>query len=108
MEQVDIVDVRINKQVHNGEIDLRQDIIDGLSRPTGEKELPTLLLYDERGLRLFEEITIRADEYYPFAAEERILKENASEIVEAMTRSRSASGTAKGSKQTTILELGAG
>ena len=51
------------------EFDILQDIKKGL-RPDkgGEKKLPTLLLYDEAGLRLFEKITY-LDEYYLTNAE---------------------------------------
>lgn len=51
------------------EFDILQDIKKGL-RPEngGEKKLPTLLLYDEAGLRLFEKITY-LDEYYLTNAE---------------------------------------
>jgi hypothetical protein len=51
------------------EFDILQDIKKGL-RPEddGEKRLPTLLLYDEAGLRLFEKITY-LDEYYLTNAE---------------------------------------
>jgi uncharacterized SAM-dependent methyltransferase len=51
------------------EFDILQDIKSGL-RPEngGEKTLPTLLLYDEAGLRLFEKITY-LEEYYLTNAE---------------------------------------
>ncbi|KAL4243691.1 EgtD Methyltransferase Superfamily protein [Abortiporus biennis] len=68
----------------NGISDIRQEIIQGLSFPAGEKKLPTLLLYDERGLRLYDEITTKAPEYYLFAAEEEILKNSADDIVQLM------------------------
>ncbi|KAL9022796.1 MAG: hypothetical protein Q9185_000059 [Variospora sp. 1 TL-2023] len=46
----------------------------------GEKKLPTLLLYDERGLKLFEEITY-LDEYYLTNTEIEVLQNHASRIV---------------------------
>ena len=49
----------------------------GLSGP--HKELPSKLFYDERGSRLFDEIT-RLEEYYPTRTEMKILKDNISEI----------------------------
>ena len=51
------------------EFDILQDIKTGL-RPEngGEKRLPTMLLYDEAGLRLFEKITY-LEEYYLTNAE---------------------------------------
>jgi hypothetical protein len=61
----EIIDIRPGPT----EFDILQDIKKGL-RPEngGEKKLPTLLLYDEAGLRLFEKITY-LDEYYLTNAE---------------------------------------
>ena len=58
------------------------------------KELPPVWLYDERGSRLFEQIT-RLPEYYPTGREQEILSAHASEIA-ASTEAR------------TLVELGAG
>ena len=44
-----------------------------------EKQLPTILLYDERGLRLFEEITY-LEEYYLTNAEIEALKTHSDSI----------------------------
>jgi len=68
------------------------DVRDGLSRTP--RELSPKYFYDERGSRLFEEIT-RLPEYYLTRAEREILLANASEIVET-TGAR------------TLVELGAG
>ena len=38
------------------EIDLKAEIIKQLNPEHGPKQLPTLLLYDEKGLQLFEEV----------------------------------------------------
>ena len=46
-----------------------------------EKKLPTLLLYDEKGLTLFEDITY-LDEYYLTNAEIEVLERYADQIVE--------------------------
>lgn len=95
----EIVDVH----AHETSEDLRaiqQQILDGLQRP--EKNLPTLLLYDERGLRLYDDITTKVPEYYLFGAEEEILKNHASEIVAAIHRP---TGLIAGEK---VIELGAG
>jgi L-histidine N-alpha-methyltransferase len=64
----------------------------GLSAPF--KELPPKYFYDERGSRLFEEIT-ELPEYYPTRAERAILDARASEIVDAAGAS-------------TLIELGSG
>jgi uncharacterized SAM-dependent methyltransferase len=56
----------------------------GLQKPQGQRTLPTILLYDEQGLRLYDEITTKVPEYYLFPAEEEILREHGSEIVRLM------------------------
>lgn len=50
---IDIIDIR-----HDSiEINLKDEILKSLEVPTmGSKSLPTLLLYDEKGLQLFEEV----------------------------------------------------
>lgn len=76
-------------------IDLRKAIISGLNEypPT----LPTLLLYDEPGLKLFEKITY-LDEYYLTNCEIAILKTKSDEIVKRM-----------GLKdESVVIELGSG
>ncbi|KAM5506803.1 hypothetical protein McanMca71_001708 [Microsporum canis] len=70
---VDIVDIRRNSL----ESSLVQDIYHGLQAK--EKSLPTLLLYDTKGLRLFEDITY-LDEYYLTNAEIEVLTANAAKI----------------------------
>lgn len=83
--------------------DIAQTIDDGLSRRIGQKELPTILLYDERGLRLYDDITTGAPEYYLFGAEEQILKDSANDIVKIMHGS-----TNEVVSDEVVLELGAG
>ncbi|BFZ59627.1 hypothetical protein YB2330_000641 [Saitoella coloradoensis] len=74
---------------------LRSSILDGLNAPGGQKTLPTLILYDERGLQLFEDITY-LDEYYLTASEIDVLK-------------REAGGIAARIKEgSVIVELGSG
>ncbi|EFR02392.1 meiotically up-regulated 158 protein [Nannizzia gypsea CBS 118893] len=70
---VDIVDIR-GTNLQNS---LSQDIYHGLQAT--EKSLPTLLLYDTKGLRLFEDITY-LDEYYLTNAEIKVLEANAAKI----------------------------
>lgn len=51
--KVDIIDIR-----HDAvEISLKDKIVKSLNPQEGSKRLPTLLLYDERGLQLFEEVS---------------------------------------------------
>ncbi len=98
----DILQLR-SSAVVSPSADIAQTIDDGLSRPTGQKELPTILLYNERGLRLYDDITIGAPEYYLFGAEEQILKEHADDIVRVMHGS-----TNEVVSEEVVLELGAG
>ncbi|KAF2121345.1 C-type lectin protein [Lophiotrema nucula] len=73
-----IIDIRVGPT----EFDILQDIKKGL-RPEngGEKRLPTLLLYDEAGLRWFEKITY-LDEYYLTNAEIEVLEKYADDIAQ--------------------------
>ncbi|KAG8807116.1 hypothetical protein FRC19_006856, partial [Serendipita sp. 401] len=79
-----------------------REVLDGLSKPTGQRTLPTILLYDERGLRLYDDITTKAPEYYLFAAEEQILCDDAPEIIRLMH----GGGPVRNGE--ILLELGAG
>jgi hypothetical protein len=49
----DIIDIRH----HAVEINLKDEIMKSLRPQSGPKTMPTLLLYDERGLQLFEEVS---------------------------------------------------
>lgn len=102
-KQVDIVDAR--KQAATSPLRLlRDDILRGLGLPVGQKTLPTMLLYDERGLRLYDMITTEAPEYYYlFPAEEEILKAHGDDIAGYMH----ASSRPKVENET-VIELGAG
>ncbi|KAI0365693.1 DUF323 domain-containing protein [Pilatotrama ljubarskyi] len=83
---------------------IHDQVIQGLSQPVGQKWLPTMLLYDERGLRIYDEITTDAPEYYLFSAEEEILKNKADDIVKVMR-----AGVSDGAPmEEVVVELGAG
>jgi uncharacterized SAM-dependent methyltransferase len=84
---------------------LREEILAGLSKPVGQRSLPTILLYDERGLRLYDDVTTHSPEYYLFGAEENILKAYADEIVSAM---RGGAAQRAPPQDEIVLELGAG
>jgi len=90
------VDVIVSSPESGGDADRRRamlaDVRDGLSRRP--RVLPSKYFYDERGSRLFEEIT-RLPEYYLTRAEREILLARASQIVEC-------------SGARTLVELGAG
>ena len=73
-----IIDIRSDTASFN----IKKDIISGLNPSSGEaKTLPTLLLYDDPGLRLFEEITY-LDEYYLTGEEITVLGKYADRIAE--------------------------
>ncbi|EKD20037.1 uncharacterized protein L3040_002286 [Drepanopeziza brunnea f. sp. 'multigermtubi'] len=77
--KIDIIDIR-----HNAvEMSLKDEIVKSLKPQEGPKRLPTLLLYDERGLQLFEEITY-LEEYYLTNAEIDVLQRSACNIAEAI------------------------
>jgi probable methyltransferase len=90
------IDTIIHASTSDGDEERRRamlaDVRDGLSRTP--RELSPKYFYDERGSRLFEEIT-QLPEYYLTRAEREILLSNAAEIVQT-TRAR------------TLVELGAG
>ncbi|KAF7985929.1 hypothetical protein HWV62_43852 [Athelia sp. TMB] len=104
---IQIVDVRAAAEHaagSDGEADnIPRQILAGLAQPTNLKTLPTLLLYNERGLRLYDDITTEAPEYYLFAAEEEILRDHADDIVSVM---HSREGEILPGE--VVLELGAG
>lgn len=77
--EVEILDIRVNKA--GLESSLMDDIVAGLKKEAGEKTLPTLLLYDDLGLKLFEEITY-LDEYYLTNTEIGILEKYAENMAE--------------------------
>jgi len=82
---------------------LRADVLQGLAEPP--RTLPPKWFYDERGSRLFEEIT-RLPEYYPTRAEQEILTRRAPDIARA-TRARSLVELGSGSSRKTRLLLDA-
>ena len=72
---------------------LQSAVVEGLS--AARKSLPSRFLYDERGSKLFEQIT-RLDEYYPTRAESEILRDRAGDIA------------AFGGRGVLLIEYGAG
>ena len=84
------IDVHLNPD--EVRMQMRTDAVAGLQGD--EKSIPPVWFYDERGSRLFEEIT-QLPEYYPTRAERALLEEHAPAIAER-------------SKADTLVELGAG
>ncbi|KAI1775237.1 C-type lectin protein [Hypoxylon cercidicola] len=87
----DIIDIRQAAV----EINLKEEIPKLLRPQEGPRKLPTLLLYDEKGLQLFEEITF-LEEYYLTNYEIQVLRRSAACIAKAIP-----SGSL-------VLELGSG
>ncbi|KAH8550613.1 hypothetical protein BGW37DRAFT_497697 [Umbelopsis sp. PMI_123] len=83
-ESYQIIDIRPpeNNQTSDAFCDsnLVESIISGLDQPFNNKKIPTLVLYDSRGLQLFDQITY-LPEYYLTNAEIDILQRKCSEIV---------------------------
>ena len=97
-EGVPIIDIRSISHSTTGaalEDGIRASVLSGLSQPYNEKVLPGLLLYNEEGLRLFEQITYQPG-YYLTGLEIDILSKYATEIANAIPDG------------TLLLELGAG
>jgi dimethylhistidine N-methyltransferase len=72
---------------------MREEVLSGLSRRP--RHLSPKFLYDERGARLFEEIT-QLEEYYPTRTEVAILREHLPEMAERL------------GAESTIVEFGSG
>jgi L-histidine Nalpha-methyltransferase / hercynylcysteine S-oxide synthase len=89
---VTIFDIRRDRE----EYSILEDIKQGLRPPDGSpKTLPTLLLYDVDGLKLFEKITY-LEEYYLTGAEIEVLEKYSDSIAERIPAG------------SIVLELGSG
>ena len=64
--------------------DLVDTILDSLDKPTHQKSIPTYILYDTKGLQLFDQITYLEDEYYLTRAELDILDHHANDIADRL------------------------
>ncbi len=92
LDHLDVIDIRRGKIEHS----LRAEIFEKLQPAPGEeKQMPTTLLYDETGLKLFEKITY-LDEYYLTNNELEVLSTYADEIAQRIHPG------------TMMLELGSG
>lgn len=74
--------------------ELVRSIIDGLTT-NNPKLVPSMILYDNRGLQLYEKVT-NTDEYYLTRCEEDILNKDVDQITEFISSGSS------------IIELGSG
>lgn len=84
-----VYDIRRNKEP----LDLKKQILDGLS--SSDPELPSLLLWDDEGLRLFDAFS-KTPDYYLRSKEMEILEHHVEDMAE-----RIPSGSA-------LIELGCG
>ena len=80
----------------------RSDVLAGLAQR--QKAIPARWFYDERGSRLFEDIT-KLDEYYPTRAETEILRERGGEFAELIGPDRAVVEFGSGSSVKTPLLL---
>lgn len=76
-------------------INLKHEIKAGLHAQQGEKTLPTLLLYDNKGLKLFENITY-LEQYYLTGHEIEVLTQHADNIADRIPN------------EALVVELGSG
>jgi hypothetical protein len=76
--------------------DLVDTILESLDKPLHHKFIPTYILYDKKGLQLFDQITQLDDEYYLTGAELDILQTKSDDIVDRLQNG------------SVIFELGAG
>ncbi|ORY63132.1 C-type lectin protein [Pseudomassariella vexata] len=88
---LDIIDIR----QESVELNLKEEIHSMLRPQEGPRRMPTLLLYDEKGLQLFEKITY-LEEYYLTNYEIEVLRSAAAQMAQEI-----ASGSI-------LLELGSG
>lgn len=77
--RLDIIDIRRAAV----ELNLKEEIHHLLRPQEGPRRLPTLLLYDERGLQMFEKITY-LEEYYLTNSEIQVLRRSARAIAKAI------------------------
>lgn len=90
-------------------IEVLRDQSIGLSRSEllsnlKKKEIPTILLYDEQGLKLFEKIT-HLPEYYLTSTESAILRDNATDLVAEIGAGSVVLELGSGNLQKTVIVL---
>ncbi|KAF8056893.1 histidine-specific methyltransferase [Lyophyllum atratum] len=102
MSEIQILDIRGSKDEAGAIPHLPNEILQGLLKPPGHRTLPSEILYDEVGLKLYNGGvgTSWSEWYYLFPAEKQILDEHGHDIAKLLKRS------SKG--EAVIIELGAG
>ncbi|GAA5797533.1 hypothetical protein EDC94DRAFT_599050 [Helicostylum pulchrum] len=76
--------------------DLVDTILESLDKPLNHKSIPTYILYDKKGLQLFDKITQLDDEYYLTGAELDILTRKSDDMIKRLQNG------------SVLFELGAG
>lgn len=89
-----IIDIRSSR---DSPLDLDSQTLEGLCQPYGSKFLPSLLLWDDKGKSLYEDI-LATKHYYPFHVEKELLEQHMHEIAASIA----SSGTDM------LVELGSG
>lgn len=101
MPPIQVLDIRGSKDALGSIPHLRTEILQGLLKPPGLRTLPPETLYDEIGLRMYNDGMKAWEEwYYPMNAEKQILKVYGDEIAALLPTS--ANGEA------VFIEFGAG
>nr|AXS67848.1 L-tryptophan methyltransferase [Psilocybe serbica] len=101
MPRIQVLDIRGSKESVGSTPHLRAAILEGLLKPPGSRTLPSETLYDEVGLKMYNDgMKAWAEWYYPVEAERQILERYGRDIAKLFTTS------AKG--KAVLIELGAG
>ncbi|KAK4041641.1 histidine-specific methyltransferase [Parachaetomium inaequale] len=90
-----IIDIRSSDACLLDNLDT--SILDGLSQPHGQKSMPALLLWDEKGQTLYDKV-LATEEYYPYRVENELIQERVDEMATTIAASRA----------DLLVELGAG
>ncbi|KAK7455776.1 hypothetical protein VKT23_010808 [Stygiomarasmius scandens] len=98
---IEVLDIRSQTDSSIFSFKLRSDILAGLSKPSGQRVIPSECLYDEVGLKIYNEVVSTWTEYYPYRAEMDIWKHHADNIAQSMSKSQVGG-------QRIIIEFGAG
>lgn len=101
MPPIRVLDIRGSKESLSSIPHLRAAILEGLLKPPGNRTFPSETLYDEVGLKMYNDgMKAWAEWYYPMEAERQILELYGSDIAKLFNTS------AKG--KAVLIELGAG
>lgn len=74
-----IQDIKQNQQLDHSKSSIRDQILDGLKDPLSPS-IPSILLWDDTGLKLFETLAL-TPQYAPFHSELSILNQHVDEMI---------------------------